>query len=533
MDPLRWKRIGELFAKARPLNSDQRQAFLVENCSQDPDLLEEVVSLLKLDDVSGLLDFRPAASALNIHQIIADRFRIIRHIAEGGMGSVYEAEDLRLNDRVALKMIRMEVASDSTALERFRQEVLYGKRITHPNVCRVHDLGVGHLEDGTEFLFLTMQFLDGETLASRIKRGPMPETDALPLLQDMAEALSAAHQAGIVHRDFKSGNVMVVSRANRDRAVVTDFGLARGSQDDRTLTNGGIVGTLDYMAPEQIRSQNVSPATDIYALGVVMYEMVTGKRPFTADSIVEVALKHLNEEPTPPCKLVPGLSALWNDAILVCLRKEPLERFQSAVEVKAALTGIATRSTIPIRHRSTRRIAPIGLIWIMASILGLASVSSFLVYRHRTSQPTVLERSVAVLPFQESGDTPESFSFGFTEEVMNALGRVPDLHLIGPESSLRFKASSMSAMEIGRTLGARYLLIGSVHHIDHQVHVVVRNGGYEGRLSNLVARDVEGRTRHSSFARRHSSNPFKRIRYWPRPQCALWTVRRCGWFDCA
>src|SRR5208283_3778930 len=149
-----------------------RVKFLKEQCGDNEFLRGQVQSLLDADAKRGLLDSKPTISALTVPEIVAGRFRIIRYIAEGGMGTVYEAEDLRLNDRVALKTIRADIASNPKVVERFKREILLGKKVTHPNVCRIHDLGVDRSETGTEFLFLTMQFLSGETLASRIKRGP-------------------------------------------------------------------------------------------------------------------------------------------------------------------------------------------------------------------------------------------------------------------------------------------------------------------------------------------------------------------------
>jgi eukaryotic-like serine/threonine-protein kinase len=170
VDPLLWNRISELFAAARLLDRESRSAFLKQNCGEDQELFEQVKSLLEIDDQPGLLDSRPTITSLPLPEVIAGRFRIIRYIAEGGMGTVYEAEDLQLHDHVALKTIRPDIACDPTAGERFRREILLGKKVTHPNVCRIHDLGVHVTEKGTEVLFLTMQFLGGETLASRIKR---------------------------------------------------------------------------------------------------------------------------------------------------------------------------------------------------------------------------------------------------------------------------------------------------------------------------------------------------------------------------
>lgn len=354
MDPLLWKRIEELFAAARPLTGEKRLAFLKEHCEQDEDLFNQVLSLLDIDTKPGLLDSKITLTAVRISQVIADRFRIVRLLGAGGMGDVYEAEDLRLHDRVALKITHPEIASDTGIVERFKREILLAKRVTHANVCRIHDLGFDRSENGTEMLFLTMQFLDGETLASRIARGPLSEVEASPLIHDMADGLSAAHQAEVIHRDFKSGNVMLVPAGDRTRAVITDFGLALAVQgvECMSLTRADPVGTVGYMAPEQIKGEKLAPTADIYAFGVVIYEMVTGRRPFTGDSNLAIALKHVNEEPLPPRALAPHLSSHWEKSILHCLRKLPEERFRSVADVKASFAAplvepVATGMEVP------------------------------------------------------------------------------------------------------------------------------------------------------------------------------------------
>ena len=473
MDALHWKRVGELFAAARQLDVECRQKYLAEQCGDDQDLFHEVQSLLDADAESGPLDSTPTVSNLPVPEIIAGRFRIVRYIAEGGMGTVYEAHDLQLEERVALKTIRHDIASDPSVVQRFKREITLGKSVTHPNVCRIHDLVLDRSHTGAEALFLSMQFLEGETLASRIARGPIPKEEAIPLIRDMADGLSAAHQVNVIHRDFKSGNVMLVTRGDRKCAVVTDFGLARAIGGGAPMTRSGLVGTVDYMAPEQIRGEELTPATDIYALGVVMYEMATGQRPFTGDSKVTVALKHLNDEPQPPRQLVPNLGPLWSETILKCLRKAPQRRFQSASEVKTALVGDTSSWHSPVLRKLSN--TPVSR-WLTASLvltLGVG-ISVLSLVKGWPKHEATIDQSVAVLPFQQSGDTPEYYSFGFTEEVMNSLGQVPGLHLIGPESSYRYRASNLSATEIGRKLNARYLLLGSVHHLGNQVHVIVR-----------------------------------------------------------
>ena len=223
--------------------------------------------------------------------LVSGRFRVVRFIARGGMGEVYEAEDLELGERVALKTIREDIAADERVNQRFRREVQLARKITHPNVCRIFDLFqhqfAGPREGTPPVLFVTMELLTGETLAQRLKReGPMTAEQARPIVAQMAAALSAAHAADIVHRDFKSSNVVLLPPARAwdpPRAVVTDFGLAYSVSDSTkgvTLSGSGdLLGTPDYMAPEQVEGGPVTPATDVYALGIVLYEMVTGVRP--------------------------------------------------------------------------------------------------------------------------------------------------------------------------------------------------------------------------------------------------------------
>jgi serine/threonine protein kinase len=313
VDALLWKRIGELFEAARELEGQERLDHLRGQCGSDKNLLDKVLSLLHADEKRPPAELPPTVTTLSIPNVVAGRFRIVRFIAEGGMGTVFEAEDLQLHERVALKTFRPGIVSDEQTIGRFKQEIHLGKSVTHPSVCRLYDLVIDHAENGAEVLYLSMEYLDGETLATRISRGALPKSEALPLIQDMAEGLAAAHEADVIHRDFKSGNVMLVRRGSRKRAVITDFGLARTVRTSDFRSNASMAGTVDYMAPEQIRGEKLTPASDMYALGVVMYEMVTGRRPFTSESKIAVAMKHLNDEPMPPRDFAPNLDPNWND----------------------------------------------------------------------------------------------------------------------------------------------------------------------------------------------------------------------------
>ena len=283
---------------------------------------------------------------------LAGRFEVLRFIARGGMGAVYEAEDVMLRARVALKLIRGRIATDATAMERFRREVLLARRVSHPNVCRVYELYDATTAGGVPIHFLTMELLEGETLSRRMAReGRLTTEKALPLVRQMCEGLAAAHAEGVIHRDFKSSNVLLVPRreglseaGSSARVVITDFGIARAieahgeEKQDGPLTGGAaILGTPEYMAPEQVTGRPVTAATDVYALGVVLYEMVTGKLPFTGDTPLVSAARRLNESPPRPELEAPGLDRRWSATILRCLEREPERRFRSALEIPSAL----------------------------------------------------------------------------------------------------------------------------------------------------------------------------------------------------
>jgi serine/threonine protein kinase/tetratricopeptide (TPR) repeat protein/TolB-like protein len=316
--------------------------------------------------------------------LLANRYRIVRFIAQGAMGEVYEAEDTALRGRVALKTVRPEIAEDPQAVARFKREIALARLVTHPNVSRIYDLGLhvpagaqvpsaASLEalvaDGTggtaslegQILFLTMELLPGETLSSLLaRRRRLKRTEALPLLKQIAAGLDAAHAVGVIHRDFKSGNVMLVAAGDRRkpvRAVVTDFGLARdvagGSPLASISDTGTVVGTPAYMAPEQVEGAQLTPAADLYALGIVAYEMVTGVRPFDGGSAITVAVRRLREAPAPPRTHVPDVHPAWEAAILRCLEIDPASRFPTAGEFVRALETPST--TVDIAELPTRK----------------------------------------------------------------------------------------------------------------------------------------------------------------------------------
>ena len=274
----------------------------------------------------------PEQHVFDVGETLAGRFEIVRFIGRGGMGEVYEANDLELGDHVAIKTVLPEFTADPTGLRRFKREIQLARKVTHPNVCRIFDVA-HHERDGRKYTFLSMELLEGETLSEHLKtKGRLTTDEALPLVRQMAAGLDALHQAGIVHRDFKPGNVMLVSGNNGEaRVVVTDFGLARqaiAGDDNRSAVTlvGEVLGTPEYMAPEQLAGEPVGCWTDVYSLGVIVYEAVTGQRPFRADTPLQHAFQKNHRPPTDPRIYVEELSGQWCETILQCLDRDPANR---------------------------------------------------------------------------------------------------------------------------------------------------------------------------------------------------------------
>jgi eukaryotic-like serine/threonine-protein kinase len=296
-------------------------------------------------------------------EVVADRYQVLRFVARGGMGEVYEVEDRELGQRVALKTLRAEGSGHPVAIARLKEEIRLARQVTHPNVCRLHDVGFHGAEPVAPFI--TMEFLAGTTLEDRVRDGgKLSVAQARPLVEQMAAALSAAHRAGVIHRDFKSQNVVLAG----DRAVVTDFGLARAAEDSgdgaKVSKPGMLVGTPAYMAPEQVLGEAITPATDVYALGVVMFEMATGSLPFGGRTPFEVAIQRVNK-PAPSARgLVPDLDPAWDALIARCLARRPEDRFADA--------DALLRAMAEARRPRWRRRAVAGVAVAIAVLAGAA-----------------------------------------------------------------------------------------------------------------------------------------------------------------
>ncbi|MGA2184038.1 MAG: protein kinase [Bryobacteraceae bacterium] len=367
-------KVKALAWRARQLDAAQRPDFLLEACAGKTDLLNEVCS-----ELSSVADVGSGASTLTAEifqhgQVIGGRFRIIRFVAQGGMGSVYEADDLQLGGRVALKTVRSDKASKSS-LERFRREVQLARQVTHRNVCRMYDLGThGGNDSRPDVFFLTMEFLEGKTLLQRIRESSLSATEIVEIVRQVAMGLAAAHELGIVHRDLKSSNIILVPAGAGYRAVVTDFGLAQmvglahppGPSIHATPV---LAGTPPYMSPEQLVGGQVGPQSDLYSFGVVMFEMATRRLPFTGD-----ASRRLQGDVPRPSTLAPDISPKLEAMILRCLERDPQNRFESAGAIVAELDH--SFRAAPSRALRRKHSFPLAAAAIVTTIVLFVFVSS-------------------------------------------------------------------------------------------------------------------------------------------------------------
>ncbi len=261
---------------------------------------------------------------------LAGRFVIKEQLGAGGMGAVYLAHDEQLGESVALKVIAGAAVLDPGAAERFRREVTAARKISHPNVVRIHDLG-----EESGMLFLSMEHIAGTSLSELLRRhGRLDPHQLRPIIAQICAALEVAHGAGVIHRDLKPGNILL---DERQQVKVIDFGLAALPHLEGMTATGIILGTPEYMAPEQIRGQPVDPRTDIYALGALMFHALVGHPPFRGDSPIAVSFAQVNQPVPPPDTIVSGLAPAWSQLVLKAMAKDPSQRFASASELLSSL----------------------------------------------------------------------------------------------------------------------------------------------------------------------------------------------------
>jgi tetratricopeptide (TPR) repeat protein len=404
MKPELWQRLEPLYHAAIERPHEERAKFIAEACGGDEELGEELAALLKAhDEPTASLDLpiinletliTQTSKSFSAGDIVLGRFRIVRSLGSGGMGDVYEAADLELG-RIALKTIRSDIAARPEILSRFKKEVQLSRKVGGPHVCRVHELFVlpGSREEPTS-LFLTMEFLDGITLWDKIRSGPLRWREAKAIGIEICAGLQAIHQAGIIHRDLKPRNVMLASRDGSTCAVLMDFGLARELPTPTSETRTGLTqpgatpGTPPYMAPEQfVQGAEVSPATDVYALGIVLYELVTGKHPFAATTTEGTAVLR-GRPPKRASSIQRGVPRRCDEIINRCLEYEPARRYQSAKEVSDALRRHPfSPARLIERYREILR-RPAVLATASVILLMIAAAGIFWFQSHRYRPPS-------------------------------------------------------------------------------------------------------------------------------------------------
>jgi serine/threonine protein kinase len=283
----------------------------------------------------------------------ARRYQIIEELGRGGMGRVYKAVDTEVNEKIALKLIKPEIAADKKTIERFRNELKFARKIRHKNVCQMYDLSK---EEGS--YYITMEFVPGDDLKSLIRRmGRLSPGQAITITKQVCDGLAEAHKLGVVHRDLKPQNIMIDQDGN---ARIMDFGIAR-SLEGKGITGAGVmIGTPDYMSPEQVEGKETDQRSDIYSLGVILYEMVIGQAPFEGDTPFTIGIKHKSEAPKDPKELNPQIPDDLSRIILSCLEKEKDSRYQSADELRSELKALdqgmpTTEKVIPKRKPLTSR----------------------------------------------------------------------------------------------------------------------------------------------------------------------------------
>jgi serine/threonine protein kinase len=362
----------------------------------------------------------------------ARRYEIVEKLGTGGMGSVYRVEDTKIREDVALKLIRPDIAADKKTIERFSNELKLARKIRHKNVCQMFDLGEA---EGTHYI--TMEYISGEDLKSFIKRAaPVSIERAMSITKQVCEGLAEAHKLGIVHRDLKPSNIMIDKAGN---ARIMDFGIAHSVKGEAITGEDVVIGTPDYMSPEQVGEKEVDQRSDIYSLGAVLFEMLTGERPFKGDTSLSVAMKHKSEAPPNPKWLNDQIPDRLSRLVLMCLEKDKERRYQSAEDLLSALDNIEEKKI-------------------------------------QKADKEEKKKSIAVLPFNNMSADPEQeyFCDGMTEEIISDLSNVQALRVISRSSAMTLKGTKKKIREIAQEVDVNYILEGSVRKVGNNLRITAQ-----------------------------------------------------------
>jgi eukaryotic-like serine/threonine-protein kinase len=510
MNAERWKQVNDLFQSTVERAPEERAAFLDEACHDDDGMRREVESLLTsyqraenfievpAFEVAPELVTNDRAGAL-VGKLIG-HYRIESLIGIGGMGEVYLARDERLGRKAALKLLPPSLTADEAQLSRFKNEARTASALNHPNILTVYEIGAeGNVQ------FIATEFIDGVTIRASLACGRMNPHRALEIAVQVASALAAAHDAGVVHRDIKPENIML----RPDGYVkVLDFGIAKlteqrpASNDDTAGTTallqtrpGLVLGTARYMSPEQARGQKVDARSDIWSLGVVLYEMVAGSPPFRGETPSDCIAAILTAEPPPLSGVSPDVPLKLESVLRKALRKNSGERYQSIKEMLAELrilkSKLEAKSSLAETKAHSEFIA--GkikrprrnvLVTLVAALLAAVAVACFFFFGAHAPSPN--EKSIAVLPFENLSEDKSNayFADGIQDEILTRLSKIADLKVISRTSTEKYKSKPDNLREIAKQLGVSNILEGSVQKAADQVRVSVQliNATTDGHL---------------------------------------------------
>ncbi len=473
-----WQLIDSIFGGALALPEDERSSYLDESCGGDARLRAEVERLLRASEAAG--DFLEVLDAGQAARLLEDsagvdgsigRYRIIRKLGEGGMGVVYLAEDTSLKRQVAVKLLPPWIDASSGANRRLLEEARAASAIDHPNIATVHE--IGETDDGR--LFITMGYYEGGTLRERIGLGKMSAGAAIGIMLQAAKGISAAHRKGIVHRDIKPENLLLTG----DGLVkVADFGLAQVGGTSSTA--GKAIGTAAYMSPEQCSGAIVDARTDLWSLGVVLYEMLAGERPFTGSTQNAIFDSVMSASRRADARVDRDVSVRVMSIVDRCLKKDLAARYQSADEL------IRDLEVVPGRKIVGRRTLVLGAAAILAvAVAGIAGSWQGLRASGQSGATHSGMTSLAVLPFSDLSPAAdhEYLSDGITEELIHALAGIENLLVVARSSAFQFKGHDIDVREAGAKLGVGHVLEGSVRRTGDRLRITVRlaeaNQGFE------------------------------------------------------
>jgi TolB-like protein/Flp pilus assembly protein TadD len=516
MEPERWQSIERLYHAALEVEESRRPAFLQDACGGDEALRREIEVLLSREKRAEKFMETPALEVaartlaqdrnqnqpkpsldedeLHLAGKTISHYKVLAKLGGGGMGVVYEAEDIRLGRRVALKFLPEKLAGDERSLQRFQREARAASSLNHPNICTIYEV-----EEHDHHPVIVMELLEGKSLKQRISEGPISTDELLDFGIQTSDALEAAHAKGIIHRDMKPGNIFVVGRG---RVKILDFGLAKvlsphvaeDQSEEESLTLEGVIpGTTSYMSPEQVRGEEIDARSDLFSLGVVLYEMATGQRPFVGKNRVVLMNAVLNTKPSAPTEIKPSLPSGLDPIIAMGLEKDRERRYQHAADICSDLkrlkgkmekgpAEVASAAPVRLNARRTRNAtARHKTIWRgglfgLGLLLLLALATVVWRQRHFGMAAAVPISSIAVLPLVNlSGDAgQEYFADGMTEALTTDLARMENVQVISRSSTMQYKDTKKLLPDIAHELHADAIVEGSVQRSGNRVRVTAQ-----------------------------------------------------------